>query len=350
MKKKYIKFTLLFLLIGICKFSSAQIQNKSLPNTSVLLESGDLSSKMADGISNFLDKEISKSVDNRSKYWHQDFSDFEAYEKSVLPMRNQLSKIIGIVDSLQPEIELEYISTFNVTSKIADNEHFAVYNVRWHLFANIYGEGLLIQPKGKVKSRVIAIPDADQTPELLIGISPGLPKELQYARRLAENGCQVIIPVIIDRSDIGSGSARLNRYTNQPHREWVYRQSYTFGRHIIGYEVQKILALVNWFELQNKELDLPIGVIGWAEEALLSFYTAALDTRIDVSMVSGYFGKREKLWKEPIYRNLFGFLGEFGDAELASLIAPRSLIIEYSAFRVKVKNVYIILNVKTYEI
>ena len=153
---------------------------------------------------------------------------------------------------------------------------------------------------------------------------------MQYARRLAENGCQVIIPVIIDRSDIGSGSARLNRYTNQPHREWIYRQAYTFGRHIIGYEVQKMLALVNWFNGENRKLDLPIGIIGWGEGALLSFYTAAIDKRIGVTMLSGYFGKREKLWSEPIYRNLFGLLTEFGDAEIASLIAPRNLVIEYS--------------------
>jgi hypothetical protein len=44
--------------------------------------------------------------------------------------------------------------------------------------------------------------------------------------------------------------------------------------------------------------------------------------------VSGYFQPRERLWSEPIYRNLWGLLAEFGDAELASLVAPRALIIE----------------------
>src|SRR5262249_41018043 len=44
--------------------------------------------------------------------------------------------------------------------------------------------------------------------------------------------------------------------------------------------------------------------------------------------VSGYFQPREQLWSEPIYRNVFGLLQQFGDAEIASLIAPRSLVIE----------------------
>jgi hypothetical protein len=63
---------------------------------------------------------------------------------------------------------------------------------------------------------------------------------------------------------------------------------------------------------------------------LLALYAAAVDPRIDSALVSGHFGPREQLWREPIYRNVFGLLREFGDAEIASLIAPRSLVIEYS--------------------
>ena len=40
------------------------------------------------------------------------------------------------------------------------------------------------------------------------------------------------------------------------------------------------------------------------------------------------FQPREQVWQEPIYRNVFGLLEQFGDAELASLIAPRALIID----------------------
>jgi hypothetical protein len=63
---------------------------------------------------------------------------------------------------------------------------------------------------------------------------------------------------------------------------------------------------------------------------LIAFYAAAADPRIDAVLVSGYFDSRQRIWSEPIYRNLFGILREFGDAELATLIAPRSLVVEYS--------------------
>ena len=73
-----------------------------------------------------------------------------------------------------------------------------------------------------------------------------------------------------------------------------------------------------------------IGVIGSGEGGFIALCAAALDTRIQAALVSGYFDSRQRVWQEPIYRNLFGLLREFGDAEVATLIAPRTLIIEHS--------------------
>ncbi len=68
-----------------------------------------------------------------------------------------------------------------------------------------------------------------------------------------------------------------------------------------------------------------------AKGGLVAFYAAAIDPRIDAVLVSGYFNSREKVWSEPIYRNVWSLLREFGDAEIASLILPRGLVIEHSA-------------------
>ena len=100
------------------------------------------------------------------------------------------------------------------------------------------------------------------------------------------------------------------------------------GRHVIGYEVQKVLAAADWFRRRNPEAK--IGVAGYGEGGLIAFYSAAADTRIDAALVSGYFDNRQTVWSEPIYRNVWGLLREFGDAELATLIAPRGLVVEYS--------------------
>jgi dienelactone hydrolase len=292
---------------------------------------------MVAGIDTFLMREIERSVAERPKLWQREVASREAYEKSVQPNREHLQKAIGAVDPRLPVVALEIIHTSRGPAEVADARSYRIYEVRWPVFEGVWGEGLWLQPKGPVRAKVVAIPDADQTPEMLAGLAPGLPPEAQFARRLAENGCQVIVPVLIDRQDTYSGNEKLERFTNQPHREWIYRQAYEMGRHLIGYEVQKVLAAIDWFKAETNSAsgltDAPslIGAAGYGEGALIAFYAAALDPRIQVTLVSGYFTSRQRVWEEPIYHNVFGLLREFGDAEIASLIAPRALIIEHSA-------------------
>ena len=68
---------------------------------------------------------------------------------------------------------------------------------------------------------------------------PGVPAASQVARRLAESGCRVIVPTLIDRT-----VAPRNGRSKLTSREFVYRSAFELGRHLIGYEVQKVLALV----------------------------------------------------------------------------------------------------------
>jgi dienelactone hydrolase len=187
---------------------------------------------------------------------------------------------------------------------------------------------LLFEPKSTPRGYVVAIPDADQTPEQIAGLAPGIKPDSQFARTLAENGFEVVVPVLIDRTSRWSGHPDI-RLTDQSHREWIYRQAFHMGRHIIGYEVQKVLAAVDWFHERHPNAN--IGVAGYGEGALIAFYSAAVDLRIQSALVSGYFESRQAVWSEPIYRNVWALLHEFGDAEIASLIAPRALTIEFSS-------------------
>ena len=66
-----------------------------------------------------------------------------------------------------------------------------------------------------------------------------------------------------------------------------------------------------------------MGVAGYAEGGLVAFYAAAVDTRIDAALVSGYFDSRQEVWSEPIYRNVWGLLRRIwrrrtGDLDCAS--------------------------------
>jgi dienelactone hydrolase len=135
----------------------------------------------------------------------------------------------------------------------------------------------------------------------------------------------VLIPTLIDRADTYSVSGA-GKATNQPHREFVYRPAFEMGRTVIGYEVQKAMAFVDFLDRQGRKAAFRLGVFGTGEGGLLALYMGAVDPRIDLTWVGGYVESRQKAWEEPIYRNVFGLLREFGDAEIASLIAPRTLI------------------------
>lgn len=307
-----------------------------LTGTAPLTAEADLAAQMVEGIRQFLLDETRRQAANRAQLWNRDYSSPQRYAPSVDSNRERFRRIIGAVDQrLKPQAP-ELMAKFPESSAIAESRDYKVYAIRWQVFASVtadssemWASGLLLQPNEAPVARVVAIPDADWAPEMLAGIADGIPREAQFARRLAEIGVQVVVPLIIDRDDKYSGIPGIGM-TNMPHREWIYRMSFEAGRHIVGLEVQKVLAAVDWFELENESSPLPIGIAGYGEGGLLALYSAALDTRIAATLVSGYFQPREALWKEPIYRDVWGLVREFGDAELASLVAPRVLIVEAS--------------------
>jgi dienelactone hydrolase len=309
--------------------------HEPLPGTQPLTMEGDIASQLVDGVDRFLLRKIDESVERRARHWKRDFSSPEAYSKSIEPNRKRLAHILGVGDPRVPLESPELVGTTAQPALVGKGKNFEAFAVRWPAFGDVHGEGLLLVPKDKKVTDVIAIPDADQTPEQITGLMPGVPAEGQYARRLAESGCRVFVPVLIDRKIKKRHAPDSTSGANLSSREFLYRPAFELGRHLIGYEVQKILAGVDWFikDAPNKgwfTKDLPkIGVMGWGEGGMLALYAGALDSRINVVYVSGYFGDRQNIWQQPIDRNVFGLLDEFGDAELAAMIFPRdSLIIE----------------------
>ncbi len=351
-----------------------------------------LRSDMINGICHYFEKALRSSPGFRETYWQRDYSSLEGYSKSIEPDRSRFKKIIGVVDERSPVEELNLVETTSMKSLVAETDRFKIYSVCWPVLDGVTGAGLWVEPRTEPRAQIVVIPDAGQSPEMLMGLTSGisqkmsagqvsggllpasndpatgalslisnetesespvklkepgsellmpkgpgsgasfskedisgLSKEIQFARRFAEAGCRLIIPVLINRESVWSGTPGV-RMTNQSHREFIYRRAYEVGRHIIGYEVQKVLAAADWFKRMSPEL--PVGVAGYGEGGLIALYSAAVDCRIDGTLVSGYFQEREDIWQEPLYRNVWGLLTEFGDAEIAGMAAPRLLIIE----------------------
>ena len=251
----------------------------ALPGTEPLTFDGDPAEAMVEGIKRYLIEATKSTPPGKGT-------------------REELRRVLGVVDARVP---------FTGFERTPDG-------VRWPVLDGISGEGVLIGPKGTPKGVVIVIPDADQPPE-----------HTPAARRFADAGFTAIVPALINRQDTYSGNPAI-RMTNQPHREWIYRMAYPMGRHIIGFELQKILALVDW--AAKEAANRPVGMWGYGEGGLLAMHAAAIDHRIAVAGVSGYAAPHADLWQEPIYRNVWGIVRDFGGNRLAEMIAPRKLILD----------------------
>ncbi len=318
--------------IAATNFDASAQELKPTGTTPLTME-GDLAPQMVDGIDRFLLNEIEKTAANRAERFRLDTTSPEAYEESLKPHREKLAKCLGIRDARLPFAAPEIVVGVGGDSVIAQSEKFTVQAIRWPVLgdpspqgaglASIFGEGLLLTPKGDVVANIIVLPDADQTPEQMCGLAEGIAEESQVARYLAGSGCRVVIPALISRRlEKRLGRAEL---TN---REYLHRASFELGRTLAGYEVQMSLSIVDWFNASYPETS--VGVFGYGEGGMLALFAAGLDTRIEAACVSGFFGPREQSWKEPIDRNFAGLLNDFGARELATLAHPGLLLVETS--------------------
>ena len=274
----------------------------ALPGTKLLEMEGDLAMKLIDGVDRFLMREIDHSIFRRNQYW-------SGTEEAKEENRKEFQRILGT--------ERDSIHTDGFVYErgpVATTERVNIWRVRWRAFRDVYGVGLLLEPKeGQVSADVIAIPDADQKPE-----DVAINGENRFALRLAEGGCRVLVPLLINREE--------NQY-RMSNREWLHRPAFELGRTLVGYEINKIIAAIRCLDYPSKHQDLMI--CGWGEGGRIALYLGAiLEGQRDLAgvCVSGYFGTRQEVWKEPADRNVFGLLERFGDAEIAGLIGEKLMI------------------------
>src|SRR5439155_11174349 len=102
---------------------------------------------------------------------------------SVQKNRDHLHKIIGAVDARLPVKALELLGSTVTPTQSSGTDLFTVQAVRWPVLEGVWGEGLWLRPKTATIARLVVVPDADQTPEMVVGLAPGLAPERQYARR-----------------------------------------------------------------------------------------------------------------------------------------------------------------------
>ncbi len=278
---------------------------------------------MLDGLHRHADNLTVRLSTERRQLWEEALAGPDA-KPFLAERRQRLRRILGAADARPPSL----VSVLRVapdSDVLAQAGRVTLRAVRWTVLEAFCAEGILLEPAGTPRAAVILLPDCDQTPEALCGLGEGS-LDNPVGLMLAQAGCRVLVPALLNRDDTHSGLPGV-RMTNQPHREYVYRAAYELGRHVIGLDVQAVSAAFDWLAPGG---ETPGVVLGYGEGGLAALFAAAVDERVALCVVSGFFGPREGLWQEPIYRNVFRLLRECGAAETAALVAPRRLILEAS--------------------
>ena len=304
----------------------------------VRLESGEpLDRVMVSGLRRFCLRELADAPRVRDQLWSPFLLSADTLRLRAEERRGELRRLLGVVDPRVTQVA----SVAGLASAVGaagtwgfeGQSGGGLRRVRWPVLSGVTAEGLLLVP-ARIRGAVVLLPDAAWTPEMLCGVSAGAEVSRGVVSRLVAAGCVVVIPALISRDQRFSGNPDVV-LTNQSHREYLYRQSFVVGRHVAGYEVQKVLAavdlLVPWLRSElgdGVSGELPIGVGGVGEGGRIALAAAAVDERIRSCWVAGYFQQREGLWQEPLDRNVWRLLTEFGDAEQAGMVAPRRLVLE----------------------
>lgn len=302
--------------------TSSLLSAQSLPDTKPLEEKGDLSLKMVEGISKYLTKNTNDAVATVRKATPADIVDLPLVGETA--QVKKLFTMIGGANYLVPE---KRESLHDLSEKLPAGKR-ETRLLRWKVWENLECEGVLHENPDGAKVQVIVVPDAGQTPGMLFGSEVGLPLDQQIARHFAQHAERVFVPFVLDRKDDWSKADPINRSTNQSHREFVYRMAYEMGMHPTGMEVSKVRSTISWM---NRFSASPIILVGIGEGGITATIASAMEpptrSKVAVTMSCGWFGWGDDLHTQPIDRNMWGNVQQFGRLGLARMIFPRGYIV-----------------------
>ena len=256
----------------------------------------------------------------RERFWKREYSSIDAFERSVEPNRRRWAQAVGVFEEkavpLDPKLTRFY-----------EDKQVVAHWLTITLFPGLHGRAILALPKKQSDPAplVIAQHGIGSSPERVFGLDDPSDIYKGYGKRLAEEGFAVLAPM-----NITEGPPR-GRYT---------RMALMLGQTLWGLEIHRTKRLLDYLE-ERREVDMSrVGMYGISLGGAYTMFTTPLEPRIGAAVVCAWFNHRRNkmVVDDPRYscflstseEHIFipGWLREFTDSDLASLICPRPLLIE----------------------
>lgn len=255
-----------------------------------------------------------------SQRWHRDYSNVTAFLKSVEPNRSRYRAMFA-----PPELR--------AAAPLLRQPFTAIPGVRaeWvtlPLSGGLTAQALLAMPAnatGKVPL-VIAQHGIDSYPEKVFGLEDPRGAYKAYGKALLERGFAVLAP--------------MNLFTIE-RRNRVERLARLDGTSLAGIEFKRMTLLLDAV-LADPAIDKDrVGFWGISLGGMAGMYWTPLEPRIKASIITAWFNHRRNKMAVPDaryssfldtteeYSFLRGWLAEFTDSDVASLICPRPLMVQH---------------------
>ena len=292
-----------------------------LQGTAPLTMTGDIARQLLDGAHRFVDAQTAEAIKRRAEAFKAFTANEDAWGEWSLKAGFVLSPMVGGIGDRVPPRGFEMLTTTLQSSILFKCEKYKIHAVRWPVIRDVFGEGLLIEPKGKWNFSVIVLAGDGVTD-----------KQLEFVAMLASAGVRVLLPVLIDRGNEHSITQNGAFETGLTNREFCYRPAFELGQHLIGYELQKIFAAgenLRWGNPRGKNTPL-VGLIDLGGNGSLGLYAAAFGKLMAFAQINLGNSMAVPMDQQPIDQNVFGLVNNFGFAELLSMAAPKRMVLSES--------------------
>jgi predicted esterase len=270
-------------------------------------------------LEDYLRQETFRYPDRQKELWDREYSSIEKYLASVEPNRQRWQDALGRVAEVKLEAEPKL-------DPWHEDEHCTAWQVILQTLPGLHARGILAIPKSKKPvPLVIAQHGIGSSPERVFGLDDPGNIYHAYGRRLVEEGFAVIAPLHI---------------TDAAPRARYERMAKMLGITLWGLEIFKLRKMLDYLETR-KEIDIKhTGMYGISLGGAYTLFTTPLESRIKAAVICAWFNHRlnKMVIDDPRYscflstneEHIFipGWLREFTDSDLVSLICPRPVLIE----------------------
>ena len=307
----------LILFVFVCAQSvSGQAVVEELPAQMI----GERNDRYRDELVQYLQDYVINGYDERAaRNWNRDYSSLDAFERSVTLNRNRWN------DILKPPV-------LRKTGELKREEH--------NVFTDIHAEWIELELDGLSVKALLAFPGkaSREHPVPLIIAQHGIgssPERIfvrdggvyhAYGRELLKEGFAVLAP--------------MNLYS-VPHRNYVERICKMADTSLPGIELVRLQHLLD-VVLEDPRIDSErVGMWGVSLGGMATMFWMPLEPRIKAGVVSAWFNHRRNKMVVPDDRYtsflvvneehafFTGWLSEFTDHDMVSLICPRPLLIQH---------------------